>query len=128
MSRPIDNDDRLSLPLDGSAGPAHHITRTKADAMIQRALAEAGFGAAFASTQDHPQPSNEATSTNVRARETPPKIRARRALRTSYLAAAVLVVCATVGSASAAVLWYAKVRGTAPVTTNAPPRGEGVAT
>ena len=130
MSQPHDDDDvgRIALPLDEGAGPAHHITRSKADAMVQRALAEAGFGAAaLAATHENTQPHGDATAANDSALENQSDLRGRRVFRTSYVAAAVLVVGATVGSASAAVLWYAKVRGTAPVTANATPRGERVA-
>ncbi|MET0342524.1 MAG: hypothetical protein ABW252_16080 [Polyangiales bacterium] len=112
-----------AFPLDARTGPAHHITRAKADLLIQRALDQAGFADASSVV------ANAAASTGARehAAGNSHNTRRKRAFKTSYLVAAVLVLGATVGSASAAVLWYARVRGTAPVTANATPRGERIA-
>lgn len=110
-------DEPIALPLDAEAGPAHYITRAKSDAMILRALDQAGF--ALPGSLSAPAPMND-----VAAAAAAPRERRRRSV--GWLAVAAVVLCATVGSASAAVLWYAKVRGPTPVTTNPTPRGERV--
>lgn len=106
----------IELPLDADAGPAHYITRAKADAIILRALDEAGFGAA-----DVPLAAAAPSAAQGAA-----SMRPRRRWSAGWLVAAAAILCATVGSASAAVLWYARVRGPEPVATTPTPRGERV--
>ncbi len=96
------------LALDDSAGPAPHITRAKADAMIASALLEAGFGP-VAGTQPEAMVSTAA----------PAAPRKRR----SFLwqaAAASLMVFVGMGSASAAVMLWKRVIHPEPVVTQLP--------
>lgn len=96
--RTVVRDWPAELSLDGRGGPAPYITRSKGDALIDAVLAQAGYAA--------PAP--------VVAPE--PARRSRWAARS--VAAVVLFVCAGMGSASAAVMWY--VRERAPVEREQP--------
>jgi len=91
------------LTLDEQAGPAAYITRAKADAIVLGALDRAGF------TLDAPLADAPAATRTGR--------RARHGLR--YLAAAAVLAFFSVGSASAAVMWYL---GVGSVTTIEAPR------
>jgi tetratricopeptide (TPR) repeat protein len=106
------------LSLDGQAGPAPYITRSKSDALIMSALDEAGFGAPQQPTlRDSHTQSRASTGKDEPAVSAPLR---KRAIGARYLAAAaVLLACAGVGSASAAVLWYVREQQ-APVVTPQP--------
>jgi hypothetical protein len=98
------------LALDDDLGPAPHITRTKADAMIANALLEAGFAPApVASTQPQAQVSTAAA----------PAQRKRRSFLWQ-VAAATLFAFVGMGSASAAVMLWKRVVHPEPVVTQLP--------
>ncbi len=82
------------LRLDDAAGPAAHLPNKKADALISEALLAAGFGEARGLSESSPA-------------EIAP-LRRRRAMPLWQVAAAVLLALVGVGSASAAVMWWAK--------------------
>jgi tetratricopeptide (TPR) repeat protein len=81
------------LRLDDEAGPAPYITRGKVDALVLGALDQAGFVG--------PQ----AIGPRGAGRSPMPH---KPGLGFRSLAAAVVLACLTVGSASAAVMWYAR--------------------
>lgn len=83
------------LSLDERGGPAPYITRGKSDALIDAVLAQAGYAAPGAAVA-------------------PAAVSARRSRwAASSVAAVVLFVCAGMGSASAAVMWYVRERAPA---------------
>jgi hypothetical protein len=81
------------LTLDDEAGPAPYITRAKVDALVLGALDQANY---VGPTVIGPRGAGESPMPHK------PGLGARS------LAAAVLLACFTVGSASAAVMWFAK--------------------
>lgn len=81
------------LALDDEAGPAPYITRAKVDALVLGALDQANY---VGPTVVGPRGAGASPMPHK------PGLGARS------LAAAVLLACLTVGSASAAVMWYAK--------------------
>ncbi len=81
------------LALDSKPGPAAHLSQAKADAMIETALLAAGFDAAPVAT--------------VTRLERPVEKHGRR-MAFWQAAAAVLIAFAGLGSASAAVVWFAR--------------------
>lgn len=81
------------LTLDDKPGPAAHLPRGKADAMIENALLAAGFG-----------PAEVAAPVAI---ETKQQARTRR-FTLLQAAAAALIAFLGIGSASAAVMWFAK--------------------
>jgi hypothetical protein len=81
------------LTLDDEAGPAPYITRAKVDALVLGALDQANY---VGPTAIGPRGAGASPMPHK------PGLGARS------LAAAVLLACLTVGSASAAVMWYAK--------------------
>jgi len=93
------------LALDDEAGPAPYITRAKVDALVLGALDQANYVGPAAigprGAGKSPMPHK-------------PGLGARS------LAAAVLLACLTVGSASAAVMWFAKRPAATPQTTPQP--------
>jgi tetratricopeptide (TPR) repeat protein len=81
------------LALDDEAGPAPYITRAKVEALVLGALDQANY---VGPTVLGPRGAGESPMPHK------PGLGARS------LAAAVLLACLTVGSASAAVMWFAK--------------------
>jgi len=81
------------LTLDAKPGPAAPLSPAKADAMIENALLAAGFG--------------QAPVASVTKLERPIEKRGRR-MAFWQAAAAALIAFAGLGSASAAVMWFAK--------------------
>lgn len=90
------------LTLDDEAGPAPYITRAKVDALVLGALDQANY---VGPTVVGPRGAGASPMPNK------PGLGARS------LAAAVLLACLTVGSASAAVMWFAKRPVEAPQAT-----------
>src|SRR5688572_24902806 len=95
------------LTLDDDAGPAAHISRAKADAMIASALLEAGFA---------PAPLAVPTQKNVSTVAPPP----RRRSMLWQVAAACALAFVGMGSASAAVMLYKRIVASEPVVIEAP--------
>jgi hypothetical protein len=95
------------LTLDDNAGPAAHISRAKADALIASALLEAGFAAL---------PAAVPTQTNV-STAVPP---ARRRSLLWQVAAACAMAFVGMGSASAAVMLYKRIVAPEPVVIQLP--------
>jgi tetratricopeptide (TPR) repeat protein len=88
------------LQLDEQRGPASHLSRKKADAMISDALARAGFGEGGEVEPIIEEVSAEDVVT------VPPALARRFAFW--QLAALACLAFLGVGSASAAVMWFAK--------------------
>ncbi len=110
------------LTLDAQLGPAPYLKRAKADAMIASALEQAGFGGGAAvpnavearagarerNDVEARAGAHERNDGEARAAEAAPKPSGRRWAARTSAAAALLLGCLAVGSASAAVLWYAR--------------------
>jgi tetratricopeptide (TPR) repeat protein len=97
------SDFPAELRLDDQLGPASHITRGKADAMIEGALLVAGFGAPGAKAS-----SREEVEIEVEAEPVTTQQKRKRPVALWQAAAAAVVVFAGIGSASAAIMWFAK--------------------
>lgn len=119
------------LRLDDQPGPAAHITRAKADALIARALLEAGYGPPAQAVEAPPQPVFGQVFAGPPANAPEPVAPARNVStkpapaprRRSWLwqAAAVVVVCfAGMGSASAAVMLWKRIAEPEPEVTELP--------
>jgi hypothetical protein len=98
----------VELRLDDQIGPAAHLTRAKTDAMIVDALAAAGFGALDVESEKL-----EELELEMEAEPAAPP-RHKRHWAVWQAVAAALIAFVGVGSASAAVMWFAK-RKPAPV-------------
>lgn len=122
-----------ALSLDEHSGPAPYITRAKTDALVLRALAQAGYDAPLAGGEAQGVVAAENTeptllgatpdavnarlaSSRSAANSSPPSAEfgKRRRWAASSAAAIVLLACVGMGSASAAVLWYVRERPSAP--------------
>lgn len=114
------------LTLDQQLGPAPYLTRVKADALIFAALEQAGFAESehaevAGSDGASPRPSSAPAPTPAaEAPALPARRKTRGWLATrSLAAAAALLACVGVGSASAAVYLYVREQA-APVAAPAP--------
>jgi hypothetical protein len=101
------------LTLDDQPGPAAHVTRAKADALIENALFEAGFGPAVieAPVVAEAKVSHKAPST----------LRIKKSRGLLWQVAAAVGLCFVgMGSASAAVLVWKRIFEPQPVVTQLP--------
>ncbi len=89
------------LKLDAGPGPAARISKAKAETMIEDALTAAGF--------DATEPAYVAPPVQISEKR-------RRRFAIWQAAAAVLVALVGIGSASAAVMWWAKQQRLEPTT------------